>query len=162
MMANTDQFQEPLCNLCVLFRNSHVLVEWDGRHWKERHEYGRYGSAFCRCEWGRKATLSNTARTFGKSEKPRLYLDANSSHAAAFPMNHPTESGRVWTKLRKVVSVEWSIGKAAACGLFASKYNLGFSDFPKVLAVLARTHIGHTRGFPSNLCHPIPPLRMNF
>ena len=53
----------------------------------ERRPYSQASSS-------RKATLSNTTRTFAKPEKPRLYLDANSPHAASFPMDHSTESGR--------------------------------------------------------------------
>ena len=104
-------------NLRVLFRNSHLLVEKDVRNWKGKPSMAdRYGSALSRVKWGRKvvaaggrsaerrlywqasssrqATLSNTARTFEKPEKSGMYLDANSPHAAIFPMSRSTESDR--------------------------------------------------------------------
>ena len=40
---------------------------------------------------------------FAKPESSRLHMDANSSHAASFPMDHSTDSGGVWITLRKVV-----------------------------------------------------------
>ena len=37
----------------------------------------------------------NCAGTFGKPKSSRLHMDANSSHAASFQMDHSTETGRV-------------------------------------------------------------------
>ena len=84
----TDQLQE----LCSCFSEIHLY--W----WNRMAEIGRRTTSGV----GR-PKFEIAQERLQKPNSSRLHMDANSSHAASFPMDHSTESGGVWITLRKGV-----------------------------------------------------------